>query len=101
MAADLVTGINSMLLVEACYLGCVTVSIQPGLRFPDALPTNDLGISRAVYRREEIKPVVEEMLLDRQARLAARWRVSSLHLDGGATRRVVNLVYQMIGIEEV
>jgi len=100
MAADLVVGMNTGLLVEACYLGCVALSVQPGLRLPDALPTNRSGHSRAVYRQEEIKPVLEEMLLDKETRMAAQARLLDLQLDNGATQRVVKLVYQMIGLEQ-
>jgi hypothetical protein len=99
MAADLVTGMNTILLVDACYLGCVTVSLQPGLRFPDPLPTNPLGFSRGVYREEEIKPVVERMLLDKEIRSSAQVRLSKFHIDNGATRRVAKLVYQMVRLE--
>lgn len=99
MAADLVTGMTTILLVDACYLGCVTVSLQPGLRFPDPLPTNPLGFSRGVYREEEIKPVIERMLLDKEIRSSAQARLSKFHMDNGATQRVVKLVYQMIGLE--
>jgi hypothetical protein len=98
LAADLVIGMNSMLLVETCYLGCLTVSLQPGLRLPDTLPTNRLGLSRAIYRKEEVKPVLEEMIFDKQARMAFHSRLSNLRLDGGAAGRVARLVYQMIGM---
>lgn len=98
LAADLVIGMNSMLLVETCYMGCLTVSLQPGLRLPDTLPTNRLGLSRAIYRREEVKPVLEEMMFDKQSRMAAQRRLLNLTLDGGATGRVVKLVCQMIGM---
>jgi len=99
MAADLVTGMNSTLLLEACYLGCITVSIQPGLRLPDPLPTNLWGISRAVYNEWEIKPVVEQMLLDEQARASAQARLLDLRSDDKATRRVTGLVYQMLKLD--
>lgn len=98
LAADLVAGMNTVLLVEACYLGCVTVSLQPGLRLPDALPTNSWGCSRAVYREEKFKPVVEQMLLDRETRLTTQAHLSNLQLDNAATQRVVKLVYQIIGL---
>ncbi len=99
MAADLVIGMNTILLMEACYLGCITVSIQPGLRLPDPLPTNLWGISRAVYNEGEIKPVVEQMLLDDQVRASAQARLSYLRPDNDATRRVTDLVYQMLGLD--
>ena len=99
LAADLVVGMNSMLLVEACCLGCITVSLQPGLRFSDTLPTNRSGLSRAVYRQEELKPVLEEMIFDKQARMASFKRLSSVGLDSGSTRRVVGMIYRITGME--
>ena len=98
MGADLVIGMNSMLLVEACYMGCLTVSLQPGLRLPDTLATNRLGLSRAIYSKEEVKPVLQEMIFDNQARMAAYRGLSNSKLDGGAAGRVVKLIYQMIGL---
>jgi len=98
MAADLVIGMNTVLLVEACYLGCVTLSLQPGLRLPDTLPTNSWGASRAVYNAEEIQTSIEQMLFDPNIRKATRARLSTLQLDNGATQRVVKLIYQMAGL---
>lgn len=99
MAADLVTGMNTNLLVEACYLGCIVVSLQPGLGRPDALPTNRSGLSRPVYREEDIEPVLEEMLIHSDARAEARAHLTQLQLDGGAAQRVAELAYRIIGLE--
>lgn len=99
MAADLVIGMNTVLLVESCYLGCVTMSLQPGLRLPDVLPTNSWGVSRAVYHTEEIQPAIEQMLLDQNIRRGTQERLSTLQLDNRATQRVVRLIYQMAGLE--
>jgi hypothetical protein len=47
-SADLVLGIHSMLLIEACCLGCVVLSYQPGVS-KDILPSNRLGWSTGCY----------------------------------------------------
>jgi hypothetical protein len=99
LASDLVIGMTTVLLVEACYLGRPAVSLQPGLRLPDTLPTNRSGLTRAVYRAENVQPVVEEMLFDEPARRAALSRLSGLRLDCLAARRVANLAYEMIGLK--
>jgi hypothetical protein len=99
MAADLVTGMNSMLLLEACHLGCITVSLQPGLRLPDPLPTNLWGISRAVYNEDEIQLVLDQMLLDENIRASFQARLAVFQPDKQATRRVTQLIYQMLGLE--
>lgn len=96
MAADLVTGMTTMLLVEACYLGCLTLSMQPGLRRADPLPTNRQGVSQAVYREEEIEPAIERLLWDNSAQGSLHAKLDCLRLDGGATERVVQLVHRML-----
>jgi hypothetical protein len=96
MSADLVVGMTTALLVDACYLGCVTVSLQPDLQQPDVLPTNRLGLSRAVYRDDEVEPVLQEMLLNENSRAAVRARLADSHPDTKATDRIVSLVHQMV-----
>lgn len=97
LSADLVAGMTSALLVEACYLGAVTLSLQPGLRTSDVLPTNALGVSRAVYRSEEVLPAIREMILKPEAREAMRQRLASFQSDGRATARVLNRVFELVG----
>ena len=98
-SAELVTGMTTVLLVEACYLGCLTVSLQPGLILPDPLPTNRLGISRPVYVEEQMKPVLEGMLLDEATRTEARKRLANFRPSGNASLKVAELAYEMIGME--
>ena len=69
LAADLVAGMTSVFLVEACLLGCAVISLQPGLRFADPLPTNRTGLSRPVYHEQELEPILENLLLDDAALL--------------------------------
>jgi UDP-N-acetylglucosamine 2-epimerase len=92
VAADLVVGMNSALLVEACYLGCPVVSLQPNLKSADALPTNRRGFSRAAYTAEEVLPALREMLLDESARLLALRKLEQFRPPGDATQRVAELV---------
>jgi len=98
LAADLVCGMTSTALFEACCLGCVTASLLPGLRVPDDFPPNRRGWSRAVYQPAQVRPVVEELLLDTGARQAAQAGLGKLVLDGGATGRVVDLIYSLAGL---
>jgi UDP-N-acetylglucosamine 2-epimerase len=92
LAADLIVGMTSVLLVEACLLSKVVVSLQPGLDGPDVLPSNRWGMSQAVYREEEIEPVVERMLLNPAARAEAEAKLAEWHHEGGAAERVVRLL---------
>lgn len=94
-AADLVCGMTSMMLVESCYLGQVTVSLQPGLRGQDLLPSNRLGWSRLVVRHEDMAGTLETALLDESARTATRQRLEAIRPDGGAAERVAAEVYAM------
>jgi hypothetical protein len=100
MSADLVTGMNSNLLVEGCYLGCIVASLQPGLRGPDALPTNQMGFSQAIYNEEDVESQITRLLLDDSAREAMRSRLKEIQPAGGAARRVVDLVYQMMEADD-
>jgi len=96
MAADLVAGITSVILVEACYLGCVTASIQPGLLERDPLPTNRVGLSYAVYQESDIEPTIEALLLDEAVRASILARLKVSCPDSCSTSRVTRLVYQML-----
>ncbi|HEY3902201.1 MAG TPA: hypothetical protein VGM54_26545 [Chthoniobacter sp.] len=94
--ADLVVGMNTALLIEACYLGCVVVSLQPGLNGTDPLPTNRLGFSRAVYSDREIAPTIRELLLDASARRRATENLEHFRVDGNAAKRVTELVISLL-----
>jgi hypothetical protein len=90
LAADLVVGMNSMFLVEACALGCKTLSLQPDLLGADSLPTNRLGLSRAVYRSQDVAAVLDEALNDPSSKSEA-----VMPWPPGATERVKKLIYEL------
>lgn len=96
VAADLVVGMNSALLVEACYLGCLVVSLQPNLKLEDTLPTNRRGFSRPAYTEAEVLPALREMLLDESARRAMRQKLAQFRPSGDATQRVAELVCSLL-----
>lgn len=62
LSADLVVGMNSVALVEACHLDCHVLSYQPGLVARDSLPTNRSGLSHAVYAKENLLPKLASLL---------------------------------------
>jgi len=95
MSADLVVGMTSMLLVEACLLGCPVVSLQPGLKGDDPLPTNHSGASVPVYASSEVPVVLRKMLDNTAFRLAQARRQAEWRPLPGATRRVADLAYRM------
>jgi hypothetical protein len=96
LAADLVVGMNSVLLVEACLLRCPVLSLQPGLLRPDTLPTNRYGASCAVYRIEDIYLVVEKLLTVPEARATAAGESSRLCVEPNATGRVVDALKALL-----
>jgi hypothetical protein len=97
-AADLVCGMTTALLMEACYLGCIVASIQPGLSQPDILPLNRLGYSVPIYKEEDIIPVLQTLLLDEKMRNSIRNKCLSLIPDTRSADRVVQQIYSMCGI---
>jgi hypothetical protein len=99
LAADLVAGMQTVLLVEACLLGCVVLSLQPGLRVPDPLPTNADGRSIAVHRAEDVDAAVEGALWDEALRTEVRRRLA-VTAPGGATERVVALLHALLATGE-
>ena len=96
MSADLVVGMNTELLVEACYLGCISLSLQPGLRHPDKLPTNRVGVSRAVYRYEDIQPALNELLFDEDIRQEMREKLVNYKHEAQAAEKGIQLIYDML-----
>jgi hypothetical protein len=96
LAADLVTGMTSVFLVEACLLGCPVLSLQPGLRAADPLPTNRAGWSRPVYHEEDMEPALQSLLLDDAARAALRHRPEKADFTVSATRHVLALIEVML-----
>jgi len=100
MSADLVTGMNSVLLVEAAYLGKTVLSLQPGLRIADTVPTNATGLSRIVSRAEDIQGEVAGALTASGSTNEACQRSTRALPDQHATRRVTDLAYSMIAAQE-
>ncbi len=95
MAADLVVGMTSALLVQASLLGGRVVSVQPGLVGGDRLPTNRLGLTDAVYEREAIAPVLYRALA-RPVHLGSGRALQRLRgAASGATLRVTNLAVEL------
>ena len=95
-ASDLIVGLNSVLLVECCLMGLPVLSLQPGLRGTDCLPTNRMGVSRAVYSHTEIFPAVEDLLENPASRDGLTERCLGWKLPRDATERVANLAMQMM-----
>lgn len=92
MASELVAGMTTVALVEACYLGCLVISLQPGARRPDPLACNRAGVSHAVYQWPDMASSVRAMLNDAELRLRYQRKVEGYVTDGCATERVLTLI---------
>ncbi len=96
MSADLVTGITSTILIEAALLGCIVVSLQPGLKTKDILPTNRLGLTQPIYKKEEMLKILKELLIDHKIREKIKNSVVGANNNGNAAQKVIDLIYSMI-----
>jgi hypothetical protein len=89
-AADLVCGMTTALLLEAAMLGCVTLSLQPGLAGADTL-----RVGTPVTDPEEVEPTVHRALLDDDYRAAVRR--GAPRAVPGAGARVAALALELAG----
>jgi hypothetical protein len=96
LASDLVTGMTTMLLVESCFLGVPVVSLQPGLRTTDPLPTNRTGLSRPVYSTSEFEPGIEDLLFDESVRQKAIASLAQSGPPGGGAEHVARVIGSML-----
>lgn len=87
VGCDLLIGMNSVMLLEACLLGGNVLSVQPGLRTRDALPLKRLGLGRTVYDGDGLCELLAEAIRRPKPGPAEKERLRSKW--GGATGRVV------------
>ncbi|HUF09853.1 MAG TPA: hypothetical protein VMO47_11060 [Rhodothermales bacterium] len=96
LAADLIVGMTTVLLVEACLLGCVVASLQPGGERSDPVPTNQTGGSMAVYDLAELRGTLRECLINEERRSRLR-EANADWVSEGATDRVLALIARTVG----
>jgi hypothetical protein len=96
LASQVVIGMTSMLLMEACLLRCTVLSLQPNLCAADTLPSNRRGWSAAVYKEEDIEPVVERYLFDKDARDQLQHRLSTITRGTNASQHLIHLIDEMV-----
>lgn len=97
MSADLILGMNSVLLHEATLMGCPVVSVQPGLKIADPLPCNRNGKGVAVYDVTKLGTTLEKTLFgpDRRNGMALSSGVSPT--GGNATASVIQEIGKLLG----
>ncbi|KQC04396.1 MAG: hypothetical protein APR53_03360 [Methanoculleus sp. SDB] len=96
MAADLVVGMTTALLIEACCLGRIVVSLQPGIRTADPLPTNRMGLSIGVYSEDAISAVIKDVLSNTEKHRLLVQKLKKVKINGRATERVAQCIYDML-----
>lgn len=92
MASDLVIGMTTMLLVEACYLGVPTVSLQPDLQRPNMLP--ELPGLVIVRRQTDVAPALSDAI----DRAMQEHRSNPALVPAQAAPVVAKLVYSTLGL---
>lgn len=97
LSADLVLGMNSALLYEATLMGRPVVSLQPGLKGLDPLPSNRSGRSIAVYDPDKLRTVLEKLLFGPDRKSADGVSSGSLPPAGCATAAVVEEIRKLLG----
>lgn len=96
LAADLVLGMNSVLLYEAARMGCAVVSVQPGLCADDPLPSNRSGASLAVNDAGSLGNALEKALFDVDWRKSRRISLDRKTVMPSATARVVREIEKLL-----
>lgn len=97
LAADLVCGMHTVLLQEACYLECPVLSLQPGLRGEDPLPANRQKLSCSVTHPADLPAALEKMLFDPATRAEFAKRQQHARPGSQATEKVIKLARKMLG----
>jgi len=90
--ADIVTGMASIFLIESCLLQKPTLSIQIGLKSPDALITNKIGLTWAIRSSEELTEALSDILKGKHKAPSS----NMIKIDGKATERVVMFLNRML-----
>lgn len=96
LVSDIVISPSSTVLVESTYLDKPSISLQPGLKKEDFLITNSLGVTVPVYKHGEIGVILEKLLSDANYAAELYQKRKDFGIDGKATERVTNLIYEML-----
>src|SRR3989344_5661731 len=92
--AEIVTGINSVVLFEAAMRGKKVLSYQPGLKGSDLLISNRLGLSAPVYKKEDLYQTFKKMIL--QKSLKNNPKLVKKYTENKSTRKVANFIINVL-----
>jgi hypothetical protein len=94
---DLIIGMNSIFLLEAVLIGKPTVSLQPELRRKDMLEfLNTSGACISIYNKNELQKILPKVIQDQKYIADLRSHQLSFVVDGCATTRIVEYIYQCL-----
>lgn len=95
-SSELVIGMNSILLLEACYLNAIVLSLQPNLTKKDPLPCNEWGTSLAIYNEADIENAIQSCLCDEITRNELFHKTKKLRLSNKASIRIVDFIFNRL-----
>ncbi|NVM01398.1 MAG: hypothetical protein HWN67_03630 [Candidatus Helarchaeota archaeon] len=96
LSSDLIAGMTSIFLIESVLLEKLTISLQPESKKPDFLITNRVSASIGVYKREDIEPLVEKMIFDKEFQEDTLKRGKLFNVKGSATDNILKKIYEII-----
>jgi len=97
LASDLALTPDSTVAVESVYLGKPCLSLQPGLKIKDELIVSRKGIIPAGYSENDCRNLLAKAIQDKEFLRGILEKEATFRTDGQATKRVINLVYEMLG----
>lgn len=100
LASDAIISSTSTVLIESSYLEKPSISLQPGLKVEDMLITNELEVTLPIYKHGEVNLILEKLLFDKnyEKELSHKAKAKGFSIDGKATERVTELVYEMLNL---
>jgi glycosyltransferase involved in cell wall biosynthesis len=98
LSADLVVGMDTILLLEAGLMGCPTLSYQPGRKGTETLVTNRLGMGSFCYESDRLSGRVEKLLFDEEERAKSVRTMRQFPYKSGAVDRVVEWIMSSFSV---
>ena len=92
--AEIITGINSVVLFEAAMMGKKVLSYQPGLKGADPLISNRFGLSLPVYKKEKLGSAFRQLFLKKFARTNSE--IIKKYAGNKSTQKVIGFITNVL-----